>query len=90
MQDVDNFNYLRVMISTDGGLGEKVSHRLLEGRKVWGKVAKLWKEDMISREVKRQLYGGVVISTVVYDSETCLSAQERSKIEIFEMCLRNI
>ena len=47
---------------------------------------------MISREVKRELYERVVIPTVVYGSETwSLSAQERRKIELFEMmCLRNI
>ena len=65
---------------------------MLEGRKVWGTMAKLWKENMISREVKRELYERVVIPTVVYGSETwSLSAQERRKIEVFEMmCLRNI
>ena len=92
MQGLDNFNYLEVMISTDGGMGEEVAHRVLEGRKVWGTMAKLWKENMISREVKRELYERVVIPTVVYGSETwSLSAQERRKIEVFEMmCLRNI
>ena len=71
MQEVvDKFNYLGVMISTDGGMGEEVAHRVLEGRKVWGTMAKLWKENMISREVKRELYERVVIPTVVYGSET--------------------
>ena len=36
LQEVDKFKYLRVMISTDGGMGEEVAHRVLEGRKVWG------------------------------------------------------
>ena len=55
-------------------------------------MAKLWKENMISREVKRELYERVVIPTVVYGSEMwSLSAQERIKIKVFEMmCLRNI
>ena len=54
-------------------------------------MAKLWKENMTSREVKRGLYERIVIPTVVYGSETwSLSAKERSKIEVFEMmCLRN-
>ena len=80
MQEVDKFKYFRVMISTDGGRGEEVAHRVLEGRKVWGTMAKLWKENMISREVKRELYERVVIPTLVYGSETwSLSAQERRK-----------
>ena len=32
VQEVDKFNYLGVMISTDGGMGEEVAHRVLEGR----------------------------------------------------------
>ena len=52
----------------------------------------LWKENMIFREVKRELYERVVIRTVVYGSEMwSLSAQEKTKIEVFDMtCLRNI
>ena len=52
----------------------------------------MWKEKVISREVKRELYQTVVIPTIVYDSETwSLSTRERRKIEVFEMiCLRNI
>ena len=49
---------------------------MLEGRKVWGMMAKLWKGNMISREIKRDLYERIVIPTVVYGSETwSLSAQ---------------
>ena len=81
MKEVDKFNYLGVMISSDGGRGMEVAHRVLDGRKVWGRMAKLWKENMISREVKRGLYERVVIQTVVYGSEMwSLSAQERRKI----------
>ena len=80
------------MISTDGGMGEEVADRVLEERKVWKTMENLWKENMISREVKRELYERVVIQTVVYSSETwSLSVQERRKIEVFEiMCLKNI
>ena len=54
-------------------------------------MEKLWKENMISRKVKRELYERGVIQTVVYGSETIISAQERRRIELFEMmCLRNI
>ena len=51
------------MISTDGGMGEEVAHRVLKGRKVWETIAKLWKENIISRVVKRELYERVVITT---------------------------
>ena len=31
MQEMGKFNYLEVTISTDGGMGEEVAHRVLEG-----------------------------------------------------------
>ena len=34
VQEVEKFNYLGVMISTDAGMGEEVAHMVLEGRKV--------------------------------------------------------
>ena len=55
-QDEDKFNILGMMISSTG---EKVPHRVLEGRKVWGTMAKFRKENVISREVKRELYEGL-------------------------------
>ena len=39
MQNGDKFNYLEVMIGTDGGMGEEVAHMLLERRRVWGTMA---------------------------------------------------
>ena len=66
------------MVSADGCMGEEVTHR---GLKVWGTMAKLWKEN-IFREIKWELYEKrVVIPTVVYGSETwSLSAQEKRKM----------
>ena len=43
LQEVDKFKYLGVMISMDGGMGDKVAYRVLEGRK-------LWKGNMISKK----------------------------------------
>ena len=33
VQEVDKFNYLGVMISMGGGIGEEGAHRVVEGRK---------------------------------------------------------
>ena len=33
-------------------------------------MGKLWKEDLISREVKRELYERLVIPTMVYAAES--------------------
>ena len=83
-QKVEKFNYLGIMISADSGMGKEVAHKVLEERKDMGDEAKLWKENMISREVKRELYERAVIPIVLYGSETwSLSEEERRKIEAF-------
>ena len=43
------FNDVGGMISTNGCMEEVVGHRVLEGRKVWGTMAKLGKEHDIQR-----------------------------------------
>ena len=40
------------MVIKNGGIGDEVDHRVLEELKVWGTVAKLWKQNMIPGEVK--------------------------------------
>ena len=35
MQEVSKFNYLEVMVNTDGGMEDEVTHRELEERKIW-------------------------------------------------------
>ena len=50
----DKFNYLEVII-TKRGMRE-VNHWMLEERKVWGSMGRLWKESRISTNVKRALY----------------------------------
>ena len=48
-------------------------------------MGKLWKENMIPRKVKMELYGREVTTDVVYGSGTrSLSAFERRKLNIFE------
>ena len=64
-EEVDKFSYLGGMIIMDVGVGNKVAQRVLEGRKGWGTIAKLRKENMISREVKWKLYETEVIPNVV-------------------------
>ena len=48
----------------------RVAPRVLEGRKVWGIMAKLWKKNMISREVKWELYQRIALQTMAYSSKT--------------------
>ena len=44
IQEVDKFNYVGVMISTDGGMVKEVAHKILEGRKIKKKNGSHMKE----------------------------------------------
>ena len=87
IQEVDKFNYLKVMMSMEGGIGRKwLIGFSTEGRN--GGRCQNWGENMLSREVKRELYERVVVQTVVYGSETwSLSAQERRKQKYLRRCV---
>ena len=37
IQEGDKYNYLGVKVSKDGGMGEEVAYRVLEGRKFGGR-----------------------------------------------------
>ena len=36
MEEVETYRYLGVDISSDGGMGEEVNHRITEAKKEWG------------------------------------------------------
>ena len=49
--EMDQFKYLRVMVSADGDIGDEASQRLLEVRKEREKRKNMWKQNMMSREI---------------------------------------
>ena len=51
MEEEDKFKDLGVMKCTDGEMREEVIRRLLEERKIWGSLGRLWKESRIYRGV---------------------------------------
>ena len=40
--EVETYRYLRVDISSDGGMGEEVNHRITEAKKVWGALRDIY------------------------------------------------
>ena len=62
---------------------EKLSHRLREGRKLWGMLRNWTREDVISPEIQRRIYEKVVIPTGMYGSETwALCSREKENLVI--------
>ena len=42
MEEVEAYRYLGVDISSDGGMGEQVNHRITEVKKAWGALKYAW------------------------------------------------
>ena len=56
-REVVKFNNLREMIMKCGwGMGEEVTHRLHEVRKIQGSLRNLWKENTIPEEITKAVY----------------------------------
>ena len=51
-KEVEIYTYLGVDISSDGGMGEEVNHRITEVKKAWGVLKDVWKKRHISGEAK--------------------------------------
>ena len=79
-------------MSSDGGMGEEVNHRITEAKKAWGALKDVWKKRHISREAKVGMYEGIIEPSLLYGCEVwSLKVRERKRMEAVEMnCLRNI
>ena len=92
MEEVETYRYLGVDISSDGGMGEEVNHRITEAKKAWGALKDVSKKRHISQEAKVGMYEGIIEPSLLYGCEVwTLKVRERKRIEAVEMnCLRNI
>ena len=66
MEEVETYRYLGVDISSDGGMGEEVNHRITEAKIAWGALKGLWKRRHISREAKIGMYEGMIEPSLLY------------------------
>ena len=79
-------------MSSDGGMGEEVNHRITEAKKAWVALKDVRKKRHISREEKVGMYEGIIEPSLLYGCEVwSLKVCERKRMEAVEMnCLRNI
>ena len=42
MEEVKTYRYLKVDMSSDGGMGEEANHKITEARKAWGALKDIW------------------------------------------------
>ena len=92
MKEVETYRYLRVNMSSDGGMGEEVNHRITEAKKAWGALNDVWKKRHMSRETKVGMYEEIIDPSLLYGCGVWpLKVRERKRMEAVEMnCLRNI
>merc|ERR1711895_362877 len=92
MEVVNSFKYLGSCFSSDGGVKEDVSMRVGGGMRAFGAMKRVWSGRSVNVRVKRELYERVVVSTIMYGSESWgLRVEERDKLDVAEMkCLRSM
>ena len=83
MEEVEIYSYLRVDISSDGGMGEEVNHRITEVEKAGGTLKGVWKKRHISREAKVEMYEGIIKLSLLYGCEVwILKVHERKRTDV--------
>ena len=86
------FKYLGSYVSLKHGDLQEVNCKLAEGRQRFANFQNLWKSKQLSVHLKCNLYKALVLSAVLYSSETwTLSKLMERKLESFHCgCLRRI
>ena len=91
-ENVEAFKYLGSFVSLQhGNLTENIV-KLAEGRQRFASFEKLWKSKQLSIPLKCKLYRALVLSVVLYSSETwTMNKSTQQKLESFHTsCLRRI
>ena len=89
---VEAFKYLGFFVSLRHDDLKEISVRLAEGRQRFASFQKLWKSKQLSIPLKCKLYRALVLSVVLYSSETwTMNKSTQRKLESFHTsCLRRI
>ena len=91
-ENIEAFKYLGSYVSLKHGNLQEVNCKLAEGRQRFANFQNLWMSKQLSVHLKCNLYKALVLSAVLYSSETwTLSKLMERKLESFHCgCLRRI
>ena len=91
-ENVEAFKYLGSFVSLQHGDLKEISVKLAEGRQQFASFQKVWKSKQLSIPLKCKLYRALVLSVVLYSSETwTMNKSTQRKLESFHTsCLRRI
>ena len=83
-ENVEAFKYLGSFVSLQHGDLKEISAKLAEGRQRFAIFQKLWKSKQLSIPLKCKLYRALVLSVVLYSSETwTMNKSTQRKLESF-------
>ena len=83
-ENVEAFKYLGSFLSLQHDVLKEISVKLAEGRQRFPSLKKLWKRQELSIPLKCKLYRALVLSVVLYSSETwTMNKSTQRKLESF-------
>ena len=91
VESISKFNFLRSLITKDGGCSQEIRHRLAMAHSAMTNLSKIWADRGITR-TKVRLVQALVFPIALYASETwTLNKAGRNRIATFEMwCWRRM
>ena len=92
VEDVDKFVYLGATLTKSGaGMGD-MENRISKWRNAYRQLTKIWNSHKIKRSTKLKLYKSLVLSVLLYGSETWkMTKGDKRKLNTFQTkCLRRI
>ena len=89
---VDKFTYLGSDVSSSGSSSPEILRRIGMANTTMGQLDSIWKKKNLSLTTKLRLYSSLVVSVLLYGSETWTLLKENArKIQAFHMqCQRRI
>ena len=90
---VQYFKYLGSIISSDAKFEKEIDHRLSAANRAFGRLHKrVWRNKELRQETKINLYRAVVLSTLLYGSESWVTYSHHIRIleRFHQRCLRTI
>ena len=92
MQQVSDFTYLGVIISSDGTIDRELSARIRKASGAFNQLSNIWKNRNIQTNTKIRIYKAAVLTILLYGSEVWnTTKKQHHRLEVFhQRCLRRI
>ena len=83
-QQVSNFTYLGVVISSDGSMDRELSARIWKASSTFNQLSNIWRNRNIQTNTKIRLYKAAVLTILLYGSEVWnTTKKQHHQLEVF-------